>query len=183
MVLRVLKAASLEAGLSISCEPETFSLLLGEIPKADCKRVFPKSASAAYKTAFTSLINTIETVSAPSCPLSEPEKQILIQSKTDEMPRHDPKDSKGLRIDFAITNDSTGEVKWGDVTVVNTTSPSVCTAELKAISDRQISKNIAVDLKLPDLLRTDPSPALLGRQVVKCERYSRLMLVAGKLLE
>ena len=179
-VLRVLKVGAIEAGLSISCEPETFSLLLGEISKADCKRVFPKAASAAYKTAFTNLVNTIETVSTPSCTLSEPEKKVLIQAKTDELPLHDPKDSKGLRIDFAITNDSTGEVKWGDVTVVNTTSPSVCAAEFKAISDRQISKILAVDLKLPDLLRTDASPALLGRQVIKCEKYSRLMLIAGK---
>ena len=64
--------------------------------------------------------------------------------------------------------------------MVNIISPSVCAAEFKAISDQQISKILAVDLKLPDLLRTDASPALLRRQVIKCEKYSRLMLIAGK---
>jgi hypothetical protein len=144
------------------------------------QRVFPKTASVKYKKAFADLVETIESVSAPSCPLSSVEKQALVQSKTDQLPLLDPQDTTGLRIDFAITNDSTGEVKWGDVTTVNTTSPSVCTAELKAISDRHISKIIAVDLKLPDILRTDSSPVLLSRESVKREKYSRLLLVAGK---
>ncbi len=45
---------------------------------------------------------------------------------------------------------------------------------------RQLSKNLSVASKLPDLMRSDPSPSLVSRQTLKTEKYSRLMLVAGK---
>jgi hypothetical protein len=179
-ILRVIKGAAVEAGLTISCEPDTFSLLLGDISKQDCKRVFPKVASKRYKTAFTDLLNTIDYIAHPLCTLSDLDKNSLIQEKTDALPLVDPQDATGLRLDFAITNDSTGVTKWGDVTVVNTTSPSYSSAELKAIMSRQLSKNISVASKLPDLMRSDPSPALLTRQTLKIDKYSRLLLVAGK---
>jgi hypothetical protein len=179
-ILRVIKWAAREAGLSVSCEPDTHSLLLGELSKHDCKRVFPKKTSKRYKAAFTDLINTIDTTTSPTCTLSETDKQTLIRQKIDALPLLDPKDSTGLRIDFSIINDSTGVTKWGDVTVVNTTSPSYSASELKAILSRQLSKNLSVASNLPDLMRSDPSPSLLSRQALKTEKYSRLMFVAGK---
>ena len=53
--MRVIVRAAQEAGLSSRCEPDTHSLLLGEFSKADCRRVFPKATSKAYKTAFEKL--------------------------------------------------------------------------------------------------------------------------------
>lgn len=147
---------------------------------SDCKRVFPKKASKRYKKAFTELVDAIDYTTSSRCTLSDTDKHTLIRTKTDALPLLDPSDATGLRLDFAIVNDSTGATKWGDVTVVNTTSPSYSSAELKAIMSRQLSKNLAVASKLPDLMRCDPSPALLSRQALKTEKYSRLMLVAGK---
>jgi hypothetical protein len=135
-IVRVIKVAAREAGLSVSVEPDTYSLLLGEFPKADCKRIFPKVTTPEYKQCFANLVATIDTVTSPGCTLSDPEKQQLIQVQTDKLPLLDAQAAKGLRIDFKITNDSTGEEKWGDVSVANTSSPSVCAQEFKAVSDR-----------------------------------------------
>jgi hypothetical protein len=179
-IVRVIAGAASEAGLKVSREPDTHSLLLGEVSKQDCKRVFPKKASKRYKEAFTDLVNTIDMTTSSSCTLSDADKQTLIRQKTDALPLLDPNDATGLRLDFAITNDSTGDTKWGDVTVVNTTSPSYSGAELKAIMSRQLSKNLSVASNLPDLMRSDPSPSLVTRQALKTEKYSRLMLIAGK---
>jgi hypothetical protein len=176
----VIKVAAREAGLSVSCEPDTHSLLLGEFSKPDCRRIFPKVTTPEYKQCFANLVATLDVVTAPTCTLSNLEKQQLIQVQTDKLPLLDPQAAKGLRIDFKITNDSTGEEKWGDVSVANTTSPSVCASEFKAVSDRHLSKIISDETKLPDVLRLDPSPVLLSREVCKIEKYSRLLLIARK---
>jgi hypothetical protein len=170
-ILRVIKVAAREAGLSVSVVPDTHALLLGEFSKPDCRRIFPKAITPEYKQCFTNLVAAIEAIAAPSCALSVVEKQQLIQAHTDKLPLLDSHAAKGLIIDFKITNDSTGEEKWGDVTVANTTSPSVCAQEFKAVSDRYLSKLISDETKLPDVLRMDPSPVLMGRELSKKEKY------------
>jgi hypothetical protein len=179
-LLRVIKVASREAGLTVSCEPDTHALLLCEFSKPDCRRIFPKATTPEYKKQFKELLAVIESVAAPNCTLSATEKQKVIQTQADKLPLIDPHAAKGLIIDFKITNDSTGEEKWGDVTVANTTSPSVVALEFKAVSDRYLSKTISDETKLPDVLRLDPSPVLLGREQSKKDKYSRLLLIAAK---
>ena len=51
-IATVIVSAAREAGLSARTEPDTHSLLLGEFSKADCRRVFPKAVSKAYKIGF-----------------------------------------------------------------------------------------------------------------------------------
>ena len=55
-IARVLATAALKAGLEVSREPDTHGLLLSQFSKADCERIFPKKANAAYKTAFNALV-------------------------------------------------------------------------------------------------------------------------------
>jgi len=62
-----------------------------------------------------------------------------------------------------------------DVGAVHTSSPSYANAELKAIAARKLST-------LPDALEGDPSPTLLKREILKIEKYSRLITVAKKQL-
>ena len=54
-IKRVVAAFAQEAGLVTRCEPDTHSLLLGEFSKADCRRIFPKQMSKAYRAAFDNL--------------------------------------------------------------------------------------------------------------------------------
>src|SRR4051812_27872839 len=46
---RVVANAAKEAGLRVSLEPDTHSLLLGEFSKLECRRIFPKKTSRDYK--------------------------------------------------------------------------------------------------------------------------------------
>ena len=90
------------------CEPDTHSVLLGEFSKADCRRVFPKVASKAYKRHFKSLLDAIDFISSSDCPLSDADKQIHLQNKLDLLPALDAKDTTGLRLDALFENPITG---------------------------------------------------------------------------
>ena len=68
---RVLARAGKEAGLVVRVEPDTYSLLLGEFSKSECKRVFPKYVSAKYREKFDAVIAVTELVASPTCVLSE----------------------------------------------------------------------------------------------------------------
>ena len=178
-IMRVLVRAAQEAGLSSRCEPDTHSLLLGEFSKADCRRVFPKAASKAYKTAFEKLSQATDFISSPSCSLSSEEKQNLIQTQIDLLPIHKG-DVTGLRIDVCLENMETGETKWIDTSAVHTSCATYQDKELKAIAKRNLSAAVADLHKLPDVLQHDPSPTLLDREAFKTEKYSRLLMMARK---
>jgi hypothetical protein len=97
--MRVIVNAAQEAGLFTRCEPDTHSLLLGEFSKADCRRVFPKAVSKAYKAGFEKLSQAVDFIASVDCSLSPEEKQTLIQTQIDLLPTHQG-ESVGLRIDI-----------------------------------------------------------------------------------
>jgi hypothetical protein len=178
-LMRVIVNAAQEAGLSTRCEPDTHSLLLGEFSKADCRRVFPKAISKAYKAGFDKVTQAADFIASASCSLSPEEKQNLIQSQIDLLPIHQG-DVTGLRIDICLENPETGETKWVDTTAVHTTCLSYQDKELKAIAKRNLSTAVSDLHRLPDALQFDPSPTLLDRETEKVEKYSRLIMVAKK---
>ena len=178
-IMRVIVRAAQEAGLSSRCEPDTHSLLLGEFSKADCRRVFPKAASKAYKAAFEKLSQATDFIASASCSLSPEEKQHLIQTQIDLLPIHKG-DVTGLRVDVCLENMETGETKWIDTSAVHTTCTTYQDKELKAIVKRNLSAAVADLHKLPDVLQHDPSPTLLDREAFKTEKYSRLLMMARK---
>jgi hypothetical protein len=178
-IATVIVSAAREAGLSARTEPDTHSLLLGEFSKADCRRVFPKAASKAYKIGFENVSQAVDIIASPHCSLSPEEKQTLIQSKIDLLPIHKG-DLKGLRIDVSIENTETGETKWIDTTAVHTSCVTYQAQELKAITKRNLSAAVAENQSLPDALLQDPSPTVLDREKLKTEKYSRLVLMASK---
>ena len=65
--MRAIVTAAQAAGLTPRVEPDTHSLLLGEFAKADCRRVFPKADSKAYKVAFEAVSKAIDTTSSLRC--------------------------------------------------------------------------------------------------------------------
>jgi hypothetical protein len=81
---------------------------------------------------------------------------------------------------LCIENPDTGETKWVDTTVVHTTSASYENKELKAIAKKNLSASVASSHNVPDALQFAPSPALLDREAIKVEKYSRLVMVAKK---
>ena len=178
-LMRVINNAAKVAGLQTRYEPDTHSLLLGEFSKADCRLVFPKSMSKAYKAGFEKVSQAADFIASANCTLSLLEKQNLIQSQIDLLPLHQG-EYVGLRVDLCIENPDTGETKWVDATVVHTTSPSYENKELKAIAKKNLSSAVASSHGVPDALQFAPSPALLDREALKVEKYSRLVMVAKK---
>lgn len=177
-LMRVIAKSAQEAGLRSRCEPDTYSLLLQEFTKADCRRVFPKQMSKSYQIAFENLSQAADFIASVNCPMSPEEKQIYIQSKIDLLPIHKG-ELTGLRLDVCLENPNTGETKWIDTTVVHTTCASYRNTELKAIAKRNLALSMADLHELPGLPQ-DQSPTLLQREVEKTEKYSRLVMVAAK---
>ena len=153
-VTRVLVSAATEAGLATRTEPDTYSVLLGDIPKADCRRVFPKVANKAYKKGFQALSQAVEFVSSTACSFTPEEKQSFLQTKIDALPLLKKGDATGLRLDAWIENLETGELKFIDVTGIHTSSSSYRDTELKFI----VKKKLDVSQLLPDVFQTEPSP-------------------------
>ena len=177
---RVVVQAAMEAGLNVRVEPDTYNLLLGEFSKADCRRIFPKYASNNYKEKFQAVLNALEVVSAPSCTISAEEKAAYVQARIDALPVLKKNEVKGLRIDAALENTLTGEVKWTDVSVMHTTAATYVEAEIKNVGQKVNVSNIASAYELPNYLKVKPSPSLLKREAEKNLKYSRLITVAQK---
>jgi hypothetical protein len=177
---RVIGKAAKEAGLRVAIEPATYGLLLGQFSKHECRHIFPKKSSQLYRDQFNAILNAIDLVTSPACTMDEPTKQAYVQQRIDALPPSSPDDSTGLRIDVSLENEETGETKWIDVTVVHTGAESYQAKELKAVSSRQITANIASSLSVPDPFQFEPSPLLVERTSAKVEKYSRLIRVATK---
>ena len=78
----------------------TYSLLLGEFSKRDCRRIFPKGASKQYLEKFQAVLNALEVVSSPACTITDAEKASYVQIRIalSILKEHE---LKGLRIDAA----------------------------------------------------------------------------------
>ena len=178
-IARVLAAAATEAKLESCREPDTYGLLLSEFSKADCRRIFPKKTTSAYKAAFKDLLALDADLRSPRCDLSESAKSLALQSCIDALPITDKKDVTGLRIDLSLVNTFTGETQWIDVTSVNTAAPSYASREIHFLHDRQLAASAAVSLSIPSVT-SNPSPTLEHRESIKKEKYSRLLCVAAR---
>ena len=64
LIVKALASAAKEAGLEVKCEPDTYTLLLGDFSKAECRRIFPKDASLLYKQKFAELLAAIKKLSS-----------------------------------------------------------------------------------------------------------------------
>ena len=179
-IARVLATAALEAGLEVSRELDTHSLLLSELLKADCKRIFPKKANAAYKTAFNALVAAQAKLQDPACPHSHKEKSLALQHHIDTLATvSNKRDITGLRLDLALVNPLTNETQWIDVTSVNTAAPSYVNQEFHRICDEQRSSTTSSNLCIPPVPR-HPNPSLVAREARKCDKYSRLISIASR---
>lgn len=177
-IVRVLANAAREAGCEAQTEPSTHSLLLGELPKELCRRIFPSKVTQAYKEGFDALQRANAYITSDDCKWSVEEKAMHIQSKIDALPFLAAGDTKGLRIDVNMVNPLTGETKWVDVAVSHTSSQSYANTELKAIATRKLCTHVAELHLLPDALENEPSPTLTRREQEKVDKYSRLVFMA-----
>ena len=166
-ISRVVVQAALDAGLNVRVEPDTYNLLLGELSKADCRRIFPKAASREYLDRFNAVLNALEVVSSPACLISDASKAAYVQARIGQLPILAKNELKGLRIDVALEDPTTGQTKWVDVSAMHTTCPSYVNAEMKAIGQSLNVSNIAEAFALPDYLRQRPNPSLLKKEIGK----------------
>jgi hypothetical protein len=179
-LIRVLAKFAREAGVSVQCEPETYSLLLGEFGKFECRRLFPKKATAHYKEQFDKMLELLHRLTSEECTLAINDKQRLIRQQLDTIPALGPGDTTGLRIDLSMENPATGEVRWVDVTGVHTTSPSYSSVEMTLAQKRRLASLITQQSRLAKPPEIIPSPTILHKERAKEEKYRRLLLVAKK---
>jgi hypothetical protein len=177
-IVRSLCAAARQAGLKVKSEPDSHALLLGEFSKEDCRRIFPAHASVEYKSQFKQLMKTV--ISVSECKDSYNENQALLQEQIRLLPQLKDKDTTGLRLDLAVEDPISGESLWIDASVVHTTCTSYVSQEFFATTQRRLSQALADECRLPDVLKFEPSPSLVTREVAKTEKYSRLLSVAAK---
>ena len=69
--------AAQQAGLSVRVEPDTHSLLLAQFSKEECRHIFPKVSSSAFKAQFVNVMKAIEVATASN--LTDVEKQNLLK--------------------------------------------------------------------------------------------------------
>lgn len=173
-----MRAAS-EAGVQATREPETYTLLHEAFSREDCRRVFPKRPSDAYRTAFKKLQDFEFTCRQNDCKIPPEQQAIMKRQLLDALPLIDKADSKGLRVDIALVDDATGEERWVDVTSVNTAAHACVDTEMHHTADKMHSQQIAHDAKVPHIPQRT-SPALTNREKFKKSKYARLITVADK---
>jgi hypothetical protein len=178
MLRNVIIAHAKEAGLEAVPEPDTYDLLLGQFERKDCKRVFPKQTSAAYRAGFEALSQASDFINSAECTFNSEQKQAFIQNHLDRLPLVEG--AVGLRIDASLRNPETDEIMWVDVSVVHTTSPTYISGELKSIAKRNLCADAADLHLLPNAPQNEISPIMLQREVDKIKKYSRLVTVAKK---
>ena len=155
-------------------EPDTFSLLLGQFSREECRRIFPKRSSKAHKAHLAEAAKALTNNG-----LTEDQKQALIQQKINLLPVP-KKDEVGLRIDLTIEDPGSGETKWIDVTAIHTTAPSYIQKEIKAVQKRAQTAQLAQEVKQADPTVAEQSPNIAERAQAKRDKYARLLLVAKK---
>ena len=136
---------------------------------------FRNTLLQSYREKFEAVITAAELVASPSCALSDEAKRTLVQSKVDALPAVKKDDATGLRIDFSLENEDTGEVWWGDVTAVHPGAETYQDKELKHLCARQIAAHVSDVFLGPDPIKLDPSPLLVERTNAKISKYSRLV--------
>jgi hypothetical protein len=178
-VVMTLMAAAQAAGLQVHWEPDTYTLLLGQFSKAECRRIFPKWTTKEYDTKLTQIIDTVLN-QTPNSAVTSQQQQAQLDAMVRELPLLKDADPVGLRIDLAVSDPASGETFWVDATVCHTTSPSYVRVEAQAAAARQIAVMAVQECKAPDIMKLDPSPILVQREKEKVEKYARLLAVAGK---
>lgn len=178
-VVMALAVAAQMAGLQVRSEPDTYSLLLNQFSKAECRRIFPKYATKAYDSKFDDLMETV-LMTSDNKDISIQQQRSLLEEKIRALPAVANEDCTGLRLDLSVVDPTNGDTFWIDATVCHTTSPSYIRAECKAAIARQLSSTLADDHQLPDVKRFEPSPTLLQREKEKIAKYSRLTTIAAK---
>ena len=89
-------------------------------------------------------------------------------------------DLKGLRLDLTIEDPGTGETKWIDVSAAHTSCDSYVEEKLQEVVERLNNRDIAQDVKVPDIVTFKPGPTLVALERKKREKYSRLVMIARK---
>ena len=89
-------------------------------------------------------------------------------------------DLRGLRVDVAIHDPTSGADYWVDTSTVHTSSLTHLPAELNSLKARKQAALVAAQQHVPDLLELQPSPAVVKREQDKIAKYAILTTMAHK---
>jgi len=167
-----------EAGLNACIEPSSHSLLLGEYDQEQCRSILPTKITEAYNQTFLALECAMEHIDRSEGSYTPDERKAVIDYYAKAMPPVDKRDMKGLRVDLSLTDPTTGEEKWLDVSLVHTAAPTYAKAEAAFVALQQ--ETLACVNPSAPSLPLPVSPALLQREQEKRKKYSRLTMIASR---
>ena len=155
-----LMAAAQAAGLQVHWETDTYSLLMGQFSKAECRRIFPKWTTKEYDTKLTQIMDAVLD-RAPNSAVTPQQQQAQLDEMVRALPPLKDADPVELRIDLAVTDPVNGDTFWVDATVCHTNSPSYLRVEGQAAIARQVAMMAVQECKTPDVMGLEPSPMLV----------------------
>lgn len=159
-------------------EPDTYGLLLADVPKEVCRHLFPRRPPTDYKQQFEQLAAAQAELLEASSPPQRLAAVEQVQRSLQALPG--PTELRGLRIDVAIHDPTTGMDYWVDTSTVHTSSVSHLPVELKAWRTRRQAANVAAEQNCVDTLEMEPSPSVVKREQQKKTKYAILMSLAQR---
>jgi hypothetical protein len=155
-------------------EPQTCNLLRGQLTPEQCAILFPKRPTKAYRDEINALLRQYHQFALLPPGAERKRRQLQFSQGVVNLSRQAPgvEERKGLRIDVQLTDLSTDEELWVDVT-------SWC----PLISGR-LRKEVArtMERKLSDIkqVRERPSVTVELARTTKLDDYGLLVLLAQK---
>jgi len=161
-------------------EPDTYGLLLADVPKEICKRLFPRTAPGAYRQQFADLAAAQAQLTQASTVAQRDAAIGLVKNALRALP--EATELRGLRVDVAIHDPASGADYWVDTSTVHTSSVAHLPAELNALKARREAALIAAQQHSVDLLELQPCPSVVKREQEKIAKYAILTTMAQKQL-
>ena len=177
-ISKTIASLAREAGMEARLEPDTYGLLLGDVPKEICKHLFPRTPPGVYRQQFADLaaaqaqLTQVSTVAQRDAAVKEVKQALQALPESTEL--------RGLRVDVAIHDPATGADHWVDTSTVHTSSLAYLPAELNALKARRQAALVAAQQHSPDPLEFQPSPSVIKREQEKIAKYAILTTMAQK---
>ena len=176
LLKHALMSHATEAGLIVSHEPATRSLLLGQFSKEICNKLFPKNHSKTYRECFDQVFKAIEQAATSQTEHQRMRANEDLQAAVCKLESN--RDGRGIRLDLSLKNPITSEEEWIDTTVIHSTADSYITKEFKHAQQMTLSRNFN-QAGHHDVTQNSISPAVSLAHKGKLQRYSALMKLAS----
>jgi hypothetical protein len=173
-ISRILRKFAREAGLDAEIEPPTADLLLNHFSDNECRLMFPKQTDTKTKLLAAKAAELALDIKDDS----DHDLAATKRQQLNALQRELSDKVQGRRIDVAMTNPSTGDCRWVDVSGVHPTSKTYRTATGRFVTRLLDADRAATDKGLPNKMTREPSPRVISASKDKHATYALLTSLA-----